>query len=192
MSKSLKMVLVLTIITIISGVVLSYWDSYTKPIIEEHKSNKLDKLILEILPEHNSIEELELGEYNLYLGKQDDKIVGIALKIEGGGYQDIISMIVGLTPDFSKMTALKILSQKETPGLGTKIVNDPSNENPSWFTEQFKNVKVEPEIVYVKNVKPSKDNEIQAITGATISSKSVVNILNTNISKVKKLYNEKR
>jgi len=82
------------------------------------------------------------------------------------------------------------LSQKETPGLGTKIVEDPSNENPAWFTEQFKNVKVEPEIIYVKNSKPSKDNEIQAITGATISSKSVVNILNTNIGKVKKMYNK--
>jgi len=49
---------------------------------------------------------------------------------------------------------------------------------------------VEPEIIYVKNSKPSKDNEIQAITGATISSKSVVNILNTNIGKVKKMYNK--
>lgn len=191
MNKSLKMILVLTIITIISGAVLSYWDNFTKPIIDEHKANKLDKLILEILPEHNSIEELKLGEYNLYIGKQNNKIVGIAFKVEGGGYQDIISMIVGVTPDFSEITALKILSQKETPGLGTKIVEDPSNENPAWFTEQFKNVKVEPEIIYVKNSKPSKDNEIQAITGATISSKSVVNILNTNIGKVKKMYNEK-
>ncbi|MEA3500668.1 MAG: FMN-binding protein [Candidatus Marinimicrobia bacterium] len=191
MNKSLKMILVLTIITIISGSILSYWDSFTKPIINEYKSNKLDKLILEILPEHNSIEELKLGEYNLYIGKLDEKIVGIAFKVEGSGYQDIISMIVGVTPDFSKITALKILSQKETPGLGTKIVEDPSNKNPSWFTEQFKDVKVEPEIIYVKNAKPSKDNEIQAITGATISSKSVVNILNTNIGKVKKMYNEK-
>jgi Na+-translocating ferredoxin:NAD+ oxidoreductase RnfG subunit len=53
MNKSLKMILVLTIITISSGTVLSYWDNFTKPIIDEHKANKLDKLILEILPEHN-------------------------------------------------------------------------------------------------------------------------------------------
>lgn len=192
MNKSLKMILVLTIITIISGSVLSYWDSFTKPIINEYKTNKLDKLILEILPEHNSIEELQLGEHNLYIAKQNEKKVGIAFKVEGGGYQDIIAMIVGVTPDFSKITALKILSQKETPGLGTKIVEDPSNENPFWFTEQFKNVQLEPEIVYVKNEKPSKDNEIQAITGATISSKAVVNILNTNIEIVKKMYNEKQ
>ena len=68
MNKSLKMILVLTVITISSGTVLSYWDNFTKPIINEHKSNKLDKLILEILPEHNSIEELKLSEYNLYIG----------------------------------------------------------------------------------------------------------------------------
>ncbi len=191
MNKSLKMILVLTIITVISGVVLSYWDNFTRPIINEHKTSKLNKLILEILPENNSIEEMKLGEYNLYVGKKDGEIVGIAFKAEGGGYSDIISLIVGMSPDFSKITSLKILSQVETPGLGTKIVDDPSNENPTWFTDQFKNLKIDPEIIYVKNAKPTKENEIQAITGATISSKSVVNLLNTNISKVKKLYIEK-
>ncbi|MEA1986395.1 MAG: FMN-binding protein [Candidatus Marinimicrobia bacterium] len=192
MNKSLKMILVLTIITVISGVILSYWDSFTKPKIEAHRANKMDKLVRAILPDNDSIEELKIGGKTIYKGIKDDEIIGLVFKVEGGGYQDIISIIVGVSPDFSEINAIKILSQKETPGLGTKIVDDPSNDNPAWFTEQFKNLKIEPEIIFVKGKEATKNNEIQAITGATISSKAVVNILNVGIANIKKMYENKK
>ena len=62
--------------------------------------------------------------------------------------------------------------------LGTKIVEEP-------FTKQFIGLVSSPQIDWVKGVAPSKDNEIQAITGATISSVAVVDIINAGIAKVR-------
>ena len=79
-----------------------------------------------------------------------------------------------------KYLALEILEQVETPGLGTKVTETP-------FTDQFKQLKTSPLINWVKGVEPENPNEIQAITGATISSKAVVAIINSGIEKMKKL-----
>lgn len=66
---------------------------------------------------------------------------------------------------------------------------DPSNKkDPYWFPNQFKKLKTEPQIGVVKNVKPTNPYDIQAITGATISSQAVVNILNDYIKKVRQAY----
>ena len=75
------------------------------------------------------------------------------------------------------MFGLRVLNQKETPGLGTKIAEEK-------FTGQFKGLSIEPKIAYVKNKKPEKPNEIQAVTGATISSRAVVNAVNARVAAV--------
>jgi electron transport complex protein RnfG len=94
--------------------------------------------------------------------------------------------MVGLSPDMTQLTGIKVLEQIETPGLGTKIVVDPSNkQDPYWFPAQFKGVHVSPELVVVKNAKPTHTNEVQGITGATISSKAVTDILNKQIADIK-------
>ena len=88
--------------------------------------------------------------------------------------------MIGLTPDLERITSLEILEQVETPGLGTKVTEEP-------YKGQYKNLVTSPKIEWVKGKAPSKPNEIQAITGATISSKSVVAIVNEGIAKVKDL-----
>ena len=82
--------------------------------------------------------------------------------------------MIGLTPGLKRITGLEILEQVETPGLGGRISEDS-------FLNQFKGISTEPQVNYVKNKKPEKPNEIRAITGATISSRSVVAIINKNI-----------
>ena len=97
--------------------------------------------------------------------------------------------MVGVDPSFTSITGIKVLGQIETPGLGTKIVVDPSNKtNPFWFPEQFGRVVLFPQIDVVKNSIPQNPNEIQAISGATITSKAVVRIINDNIQQIKELY----
>ena len=162
-----------------------------KPLIEHHKLEALKAAISEVLPYYDYYDEMEVEGVNLFIGKLEnqDKPVGIAFEVDGSGFQGNISMMLGVDPTFTNITGMKVLEQVETPGLGTKIVEDPSNkENPLWFSEQFKGLNIFPQIDVVKNVKPSTPNEIQAISGATISSKAVVNILNDNIAKVKNLY----
>jgi len=70
------------------------------------------------------------------------------------------------------VTGMEVLESRETPGLGDKIYKDAD------FVASFKELMIEPEIVAVKKGKRSKPNEIDAITGATISSKAVVRIIN--------------
>ena len=86
--------------------------------------------------------------------------------------------MVGLTPDLSRITGIKVLEQVETPGLGGRIGEDS-------FQNQFRGIQTEPAVEYVKNREPEKDTEIQAITGATISSRSIVSIINKNIQMLK-------
>ena len=62
----------------------------------------------------------------------------------------------------------------ETPGLGTKVTE-------TEFKNQFNGLQCETEVDWIKGVAPSEPNEIQAVTGATISSKSVVQIVNDGL-----------
>jgi electron transport complex protein RnfG len=191
MNTTSKMIIVLTSLTMIAGGLLSSWDGYTRPRIEAYKLQELKNAIADVLPTHERYDEVKGDGMILYLGKNanDSNLVGIAFEAIGNGFQGKISIMVGMMPDFSKINGIKILEQIETPGLGTKIVEDPTNKkDPHWFPNQFKNLITEPMIEVVKNKKPSKSTEIQAITGATISSKAVTTILNDQISKAKSVY----
>jgi len=195
MNTTAKMIIVLTALTMVAGGLLSSWDGFTKPRIEAYKLQELKKAIAEVLPAHENYEELSQDGMILYIGKSGNnpEPAGIAFEAVGNGFQGKISIMVGVNTDFSKIFAIKILEQIETPGLGTKIVIDPTNkQDPFWWSNQFKALQAAPQIEVVKNVKPSKPTEIQAITGATISSRAVVTIINQQLQKAKSIYQTKR
>ncbi len=191
MSTVAKMIIVLTTIAVLSGGILAFWDTHTQPKIQHHRLEALKAAITEILPPHDYYEEIAENGMTFYIGKMNDveDPIGIAFKAEGSGFQGKISMMVGVFPDFNKITGLKILEQIETPGLGTKIVEDPTNKtNPFWFSEQFNGLITQPEIVIVKLGKPDLPNGIHAITGATISSRAVARLINEAINRAKQIY----
>lgn len=191
MKSTAKIIIVLTIITIISGAVLAVLDSFTAPKIEAYQNNLKNEAVAQVLPKDVKIEALEKGDKVIYKATKNGKEAGYAFQVSGGGYQSELVIMVGVTPDFSEIIGTKMIAQVETPGLGTKIENDPSNkEDPAWFMVQFAGVKLSPAITYVKNAKPSKSNEIEAITGATISSAAVVDIINNGIKEAKALLNK--
>lgn len=185
---SARMILVLTLITILSGGILAAWDSYTKPKVEFHRLEALKAAIAEVLPAHDEYATRESPVGNLYLASNadSDDLIGVAFMAVGSGFQGELRIMVGLTPDLTQVTGIKVLEQIETPGLGTKIVVDPSNkQDPYWFPAQFKGVHTVPDMVVIKNAKPTQKHEVQGITGATISSQAVTRILNETIVGVK-------
>jgi electron transport complex protein RnfG len=193
MNIATKMIIVLTVITAFAGAILSTWDGFTKPKIEAYRLQELKKAIADVLPPHESYQEINQDGNILYLGQKSDldEPIGIAFEAVGSGFQGKISMMVGVSIDFTKISGIKILEQIETPGLGTKIVEDPSNKQDRfWFTNQFKDLITEPLIEVVKNKKPTKPTEIEAITGATISSQAVATIINNKLQLAKKTYQE--
>ncbi|MDO4426251.1 MAG: FMN-binding protein [Planctomycetia bacterium] len=92
----------------------------------------------------------------------------------GQGFGDVISLIIGLDPQAETITGLFVLEQKETPGLGNFIVDEP-------FRSQFIGKSVSMPLTAKAGV-PTAPHEIQALTGATISSKAVCDIVNNSIA----------
>lgn len=181
MKKTVHIIITLTIIGAVSGGLLSVVNKWASPLIASNKRSETEKGIFLVQPYGKFYEKINTNEIELYKVFDENKnLVGYSLAYEGNGFQGKIRLIVGLTPDLTKTTSLEILEQVETPGLGTKITEEP-------FKNQFKGLQVFPQIQCVKGKAPEKPNEIQTITGATISSKSVVAIVNEGIKKARTL-----
>jgi len=152
-------VVFLAVIVTVSVVLLVALNSVTLSIVEERRSEEIKGTLEKIFPEMSGY-ELEDEVYMIY---QEGKKAGYAFIASGSGYGGDIDILVGLGSDFS-IKDISILKQTETPGLGGRIAE-------SAFTHQFKGLSASE--VALK----SDDGMIDAITGATISSKAVVDIV---------------
>ena len=180
MKKAQHMILALTLVGLISGGALVGVFAYTAPLIERNQQNALEEGVIEVLPGAASFHTLSLDGTNVYEGlSSDGKVIGYALVGEGPGYQGTIKLMIGVDPAFERALAIEILESVETPGLGQKITTP-------GFRDQFHELVLTPAITPIKK-KPTARNEVQAITGATISSQAVVDIVNATVSKVRQL-----
>lgn len=182
MNSVVKMFLNLTVIGVLSGVILAAVFNVANPLILINKQKELEEAIFVVLPAAVAYDTIELGSekeaFSVYRGTgADGEAVGIAFKADGVGFQGNIVLMVGLDMDYFKLKGIKVLEQLETPGLGNRI-SEPE------FEAQFIGVDIEPKIEYIKYRKPEKANQIQAITGATISSDAVVKNINKGVALV--------
>jgi RnfABCDGE-type electron transport complex G subunit len=100
--------------------------------------------------------------------------MGYAVTGAEPGYQDLISLIFGYSAADGRLLGMKVLESKETPGLGDKIFKDMD------FVNGFQGV--ETPIVGVKQgAATGADDEVDMITGATISSRTVIGIINHRV-----------
>jgi electron transport complex protein RnfG len=166
------------LITVISAVVLAKVYLLTKPAIEDNEKKATEAAIYKVVNSAASYEPAKIGKLDVYrCYDKNKKLCGLAFEAEGVGYQDMIKIMVGVNPDLSKILAIEVIENSETPGLGNRIVTP-------WFEGQFENLDAAAQITVVKE-KPQNDSEIQAITGATISSQAVVDIINSKIKELK-------
>ena len=100
---------------------------------------------------------------------------GVAVVADGPGFQETLSLMVGFEPAKGALIGIKVLEQKETPGLGDKIERDPS------FLGQF--IKRIAPVTGVKAKAADNTNQVQTITGATISSRAVIRIVNRAVAR---------
>lgn len=181
MKLVIHMLATLSIIGIISGGLLSQLSGWAEPKIAAHRKAATEKAIFEVQPNAKKYEIVKNVGFELYqVFDENDISTGYALPYEGSGFQGKIRLMIGINKGFSKLIGMKVLEQVETPGLGTRVTEKD-------FTDQFISLETIPQIDWVKGAKPSKANEIQAITGATISSKAVVLIMNDGIKKLRSI-----
>lgn len=115
--------------------------------------------------------------YKLFKAMSGGRLDGWVVKTSGRGYADRIDMLVGIDPSATIITGLYILEQKETPGLGNKILS-------SRWRSQFADRKTDQPLVVTKGG-DGGPHAIDAITGATISSRSVTRIVNRAVRDLK-------
>jgi len=177
--KSTQMVLVLSIVGMVSGASLVGVYRYAQPRIEENKKEEIRQAIFEVIPQAKSYKTIVKEGKLIYQGLDSSQnLVGYAFTGEGAGYQGTIEIIIGMDSELDKITGIQILESVETPGLGAKITS-------KSFRDQFRALVVLPLIDLIKGKKAEKPNQIQAITGATISSQAIVDILNRTIKEVR-------
>jgi electron transport complex protein RnfG len=161
-------------------------ESTLGPKIAQNKRDELEAAVYAVVPEVASSESKRIGGREVFKClNSDGELSGWALQAEGFGFQDKIKLVVGLSPDGSKITGLKVVENTETPGLGNKI------EDEEW-TGQYKALDALREVVVVKSQRKVENNEIQAITGATISSEAVTKIANKIIFEMQPKLDELR
>ncbi len=183
MSPAAKMIIVLTAVGVISGGTLAMVYKGAEPKIEQQRLKTLKAAIFTVLPQAKTYRTEKKNGLVLYRGFDGEgKPVGIAFKVQGPGFQATVKLMVGLDNRLEKLLGMQVLDSVETPGLGGKITT-------RKFRDQFKGLVIKPRITYVKNrnpATPKKAGQIDAISGATISSKAVVDMINKGIAEVLK------
>jgi electron transport complex protein RnfG len=181
------------------GLILAGLQATLGPKIETNKINETRERVPEVVLgksmaqkladdggslviENSSIAVEKQGKtklYNVFKAKYPDgRPAGWATKVSGQGYSDRIELLLGLDPKAENLTGLFVLGQKETPGLGNRIQED------AW-RGQFAGKSTNQPLRVIKGG-ASDAYTIDAITGATISSRSVTDIVNQSVSDLKK------
>jgi len=180
----------LLIITAIAALILGWAHKITLEPIKQQNIKTNNEAMKEVLPSAEGFKklgaavpeageklELQLPQDGLILevnkGEKGGQVAGYAVKVATKGYGGKIEMIVGISKE-GKVEGIKILSHTETPGLGANATNPE-------FSGQYKGKPIDKQLDVVKTA-PSGDNQIQALTGATITSKAVTKGVNDAVA----------
>jgi len=177
----LKVTLNLVVIYIIGGLLLAAVYAKTSPVIYKKTIEETEKALKELMPEAKNIAkagdwEPEHKHASYYDAKSDDEVMGYVAESYGKGYSSFIHLLIAVDKDF-KIKQVKILGHAETPGLGDEIEK-------SYFIDQFKGKDLE----HLVLLKTETKEMIQAISGATISSRAVTNGVRSGIEILKEKY----
>ena len=187
--STFRLVATLAVAGALAGLLIVMVNLHTKPIIDKYKAEQLALAVYEVIPGTDyyrtfylvdSSLSLELpegakeAEYKrVYVGYDaDNKLNGVAMSRGESGYQDIILIIFGYDPNAGTVMGMKVLDSKETPGLGDKIFKDMA------YVGQFFANPTAPLIPVKPGAGKGLPGEIDTITGATISSKKLIEIIN--------------
>jgi Na+-translocating ferredoxin:NAD+ oxidoreductase subunit G len=172
----------------LAGLLIVLVYQWAQPRIDEHRERALESAVIEVLAGPAAVRTLWVHEGRLvddepagggervFLGVDDaGRPVGFALQSGRAGYQDVIAVIFGYDAVNGRVLGMKVLDSRETPGLGDKIEKDES-----WIA-QFRGA-----VAPLRVVKPGAadaPDEVATITGATISTRAVIEAVNLGIDR---------
>lgn len=187
---SLRLILTMGVAGLAAGLILVTVYTLTLPKIQQNLYNDMQLAIGKVLDGTEStttwlLEDGGLVPYEgpdgvlpegeaVYAGfDEEGNLIGYAIPAQGAGFQDTVKVVYGFDPVERIIIGLAVLDPLlETPGLGDKIRDDPA------FVGSFVALQIDPEIIGV--AERSAPNEVDLISGATITSDAVVKILNAS------------
>lgn len=181
--EMLKLGIILSLITLGVALMLSLANLATADRIEQLKIQSANEARQSVLSEATSFEQTKLDVISypqvvsVYGGYKDGSTVGYCVGVAPMGFGGAIEIIVGIDNN-GNVTGINIVSDSETPGLGSKAKDE-------LFKGQYNGKSTSAPLAVIKNGEP-KDNEIVAISGATITSDAVTKGVNAAIE----IYNE--
>jgi electron transport complex protein RnfG len=198
--SSFRMIRTLGLIAMFSGLTVVLVYQWTLPIIAENQRRAIERAVFEVVPGATQRVDFVVNDAGAFpaggdatgevvYAAYDDagELKGIALEGGAQGYQDVIRLIYGYDPACACIRGIKILKMTETPGLGDKIATDPA------FLANFDalDAKLDPTgaqlvhpITTVKAGTRANPWEIDAISGATVSSVAVGKALNASMQRM--------
>jgi electron transport complex protein RnfG len=161
-----KITFTLVVFYVIGGFILAFVYANTSPKIYRNNEEAEKKALKQLMPGADDISKM--GDWSIhdkhakyFIAKKGGDTIGYIIQSFGKGYSSYINTFVAVDKDF-KVQKIDILGHAETPGLGDEIESDS-------FKGQFKDKDVE----HLKVLKTETKEYIQAISGATISSRAV-------------------
>lgn len=158
-------VIFLAVIVFVAVILLMYVNNITTAKILEQREAKIVTQLENIFPD---MDKYELKD-DIYIVLKNGETIGYTFIAKGKGYGGEISTLVGIDKDFA-IKEITVMSNTETPGLGIRITL-------ASFTDQFKGLKSQ-DVVLSKN-----GGKVDAITGATISSRAVTDSVKKELDK---------
>jgi electron transport complex protein RnfG len=194
--STFRLVATLGVAGMLAGLLLVLVNQHTKPLIDAYKAEQLRKAVYEVTPGTDRYDTYYLVDDSLSLSlpegakeseykrvyvsyDADNQLHGVAMSRGESGFQDVIMVIFGYNPNDGKLMGMKVLDSKETPGLGDKIFKDLP-----WVAQFFDGPQM-PLIPIKPGTAKGLPGEIDTITGATISTKKVIEIINNGLEEWK-------
>lgn len=160
-SSILKVALNLTIACFVSGLIIATVYFFTADAAAQKAIELRDEAMRQLVPEADEFVAYPDKE-DVFRAEKDGEVLAYIIPAENPGYEGTIQILVAVSPDVTVID-YEITAHKETPGLGDKAGVEP-------FKGQFKG-KVAEQLEVVKD--STNTENIQALTGATITSKAV-------------------
>ena len=199
--KSRKLIITLAGIAMMSGLLVVLTFQLTLPRITQNRKNALEKAIFTVLPDavartnylldESGLAELpdeDFAKANVFAGYDSNgKLSGLAMEASARGYQDVVKILYGYSPETECVVGFTVLESRETPGLGDKVETD------FEFLLNFEclDARLTPDgsavanpIHTVKNGKKTDDWQIDAISGATITSNAIGKALESSTTEM--------
>ena len=190
---SWRLVSMMTLAGALAGLLIVSTYELTLPRIEHHQAETMAAAIQEVLKAPARYDTLYLQggalvkrlpagvdpkkTEKLFLGYDaSGRRVGFAMSAVGVGFQDPMTLMFGYDAAKREVIAMRVIANKETPGLGDKIVKD------SGFVAEFSPVGA-PIVGVKKDRATGAREEVTMITGATVSSRAVIRIINDAVAR---------